>query len=171
MTLTEKQQVFVAEYLIDLNATKAAIRAGYNAHRADQIGYENLRKPEIQKAIKDAMNQRAERTQLSQDWIIQKLQENVERAMAAVPVLTSDGQHSGVYTYNGAVANKALELLGKHKGMFVDRQLVGSDPSVPQVPSVQIYLPDNGRGDYGKQDIANTPIRMISSTESIKSQH
>ena len=53
--LTEKQKKFVEEYLIDLNATQAAIRAGYSVDTASQIGYENLRKPEIVEAIASAL--------------------------------------------------------------------------------------------------------------------
>ena len=52
--LTPKQQRFVEEYLIDLNATQAAIRAGYSNKTAGQVGYENLRKPEIQQAVTTA---------------------------------------------------------------------------------------------------------------------
>jgi len=52
--LTPKQQRFVEEYLIDLNATQAAIRAGYSEKTAYSVGHENLKKPEIQKAIEEA---------------------------------------------------------------------------------------------------------------------
>ncbi len=53
MALTPKQQRFVEEYLTDLNATQAAIRAGYSAKTAEVIGYENLRKPHIQKYLNE----------------------------------------------------------------------------------------------------------------------
>lgn len=64
---SDKQRLFVQEYLIDLNATQAAIRAGYSEHTAKDIGCENLAKPNIQAAIQEAMAKRLERTQLSQD--------------------------------------------------------------------------------------------------------
>lgn len=73
MALTEKQRRFVAEYLVDLNATQAAIRAGYAAKRADAMGYENLRKPEIAAAVAEAMQQRAKRTEITQDRVLQEL--------------------------------------------------------------------------------------------------
>lgn len=60
--LTNKQRLFVKEYLIDLNATQAAIRAGYSRVAAYLIGQENLKKPEIQNTIQKAMDKRAERT-------------------------------------------------------------------------------------------------------------
>ncbi len=47
MSLTPKQQLFVAEYLVDLNATQAAVRAGYSKKTAYSVGHENLKKPEV----------------------------------------------------------------------------------------------------------------------------
>lgn len=71
--LTPKQRLFVAEYLIDLNATQAAIRAGYSADTAAQQGHENLRKPDIANAIFDAQQKRSERTQITQDMVLREL--------------------------------------------------------------------------------------------------
>lgn len=71
--LTEKQKRFVEEYLVDLNATEAAKRAGYSEKTAYSIGFENLRKPEIQEAIQVAMDARAERTGITQDRVLQEL--------------------------------------------------------------------------------------------------
>lgn len=73
MALTEKQARFVAEYLVDLNATDAAKRAGYSEKTAYAIGFENLRKPEIQDAIQAAMAQREKRTAITQDRVLQEL--------------------------------------------------------------------------------------------------
>lgn len=65
-------------------------------------------------------------TGLTKEWIIETLKENVARAMQAKPVRTDDdGEAIGEYQYQGSVANKALELLGKELGMFVDRKEVG----------------------------------------------
>ena len=55
--MTEKQKRFVDEYLIDLNATQAAVRAGYSAKSAYSIGTENLKKPEIERAIEEQLQQ------------------------------------------------------------------------------------------------------------------
>lgn len=73
MALTPKQERFVAEYLIDLNATQAAIRAGYSAKTAGAVGHENLRKPEIAKAVQEAMKAREQRTEITQDRVLQEL--------------------------------------------------------------------------------------------------
>lgn len=73
--LTPKQQRFVDEYLIDLNATQAAIRAGYSEKTAAVIGAENLIKPNIQEAIQAAQAKRAERTQIDAEYVLRRLVE------------------------------------------------------------------------------------------------
>ncbi|GHV45878.1 hypothetical protein FACS1894204_06270 [Synergistales bacterium] len=107
--MTPKQERFVQEYLIDLNATQAAIRAGYKEKRADAIGYENLRKPEIKKAIEKTQAEHAKKIDITQDYILKRLRVEAER----------DEEGSS----HGARVN-ALGLLGKHLGMFVERQQV-----------------------------------------------
>jgi hypothetical protein len=54
-------------------------------------------------------------------WVLERLRENVERSMQAKPVLDKEGQPTGEYRYEAAAANRALELIGKEIGMFVDR--------------------------------------------------
>lgn len=71
--LTDKQARFVEEYLIDLNATQAAIRAGYSADTAKSIGSENLTKPDIQIAIEKAQSERSKRTQITADMVLLEL--------------------------------------------------------------------------------------------------
>jgi phage terminase small subunit len=71
--LNAKQATFVREYLIDLNATQAAIRAGYSPKTAGQIGDENLRKPEIAAAVQSAMAERAGRTEITADRVLREL--------------------------------------------------------------------------------------------------
>ncbi len=73
MTLKPKQARFVEEYLIDLNATEAAIRAGYSAKTAAVIGYENLTKPHIAAAIATARSKQSERTALTADMVVREL--------------------------------------------------------------------------------------------------
>lgn len=124
--LTPKQQRFVDEYCLDLNATQAAIRAGYSQKTAKQMGSENLSKPDIAAAIQVRQQVRAERSELNEAWILDHLRENVERSMVAIPVRSLDRDtkqmvETGEYVYQGNVANKALELIGRHRGMFVER--------------------------------------------------
>ena len=121
--LTAKQQAFIQEYLLDLNATQAAIRAGYSEKTAKQQASRLLTNVDVQAALREAQEARSERTELTQDWVLSRLVENTQRAMQAEPVRDREGNPTGEYTYAGAVANKALELLGKHLGMFADRNL------------------------------------------------
>ena len=120
MALTPKQKVFAQEYLIDLNAKAAAIRAGYSAKTAKQKGYALLQNDQIAETVEAAIKVRSERTEVDQDWIIERLVENVERAMQIKPVLDGQGKPTSEHAYQGSVANKALELLGRHQGMFTD---------------------------------------------------
>ena len=71
--LNPKQQRFVDEYLVDLNATQAAIRAGYSVDTAGSIGHENLKKPEIQLAIAEARKQQQERTGITADRVLREI--------------------------------------------------------------------------------------------------
>lgn len=104
--MTPKQQRFVEEYLIDLNATQAAIRAGYSKKTAYSIGQENLKKPVIAEAVGSARAGMAEKAQITVEWIIEQLRENALLAKKSGDI---------------APSNKALELLGKHLGLFVER--------------------------------------------------
>ncbi len=71
--MTQKQRAFVREYLVDLNATQAALRAGYSKKTAGAIGTENLRKPIIEEEIKKAIDERAKRVQISADQVLAEL--------------------------------------------------------------------------------------------------
>ena len=68
--LTAKQSRFVEEYLVDLNATQAAARAGYSAKTAEQQGYQLLQKTSVQQAIAEAMSKRSERTEITADQVL-----------------------------------------------------------------------------------------------------
>jgi phage terminase small subunit len=121
MKLTKKQNAFVKEYLIDLNATQAAIRAGYSEATATEIGYENLTKPHIKVAVEEAMNKRSEKLEITAEYVLSSLKEVADRCMQAVPVLDKEGNNTGEYYFEHSGANKALELLGKHLKLFTDK--------------------------------------------------
>lgn len=122
--MTKKQEVFVQEYLIDLNATQAAIRAGYSPRTAQEQAARLLSNVMVQKAIQAGMAEREKRVGVKQDYVIQTLLEIVERTMQRAPVCDSKGnqiqddQGRDVWDFDAKNANKALELLGKHLGMF-----------------------------------------------------
>ena len=123
MTLALMKQAFVNEYLIDLNATQAAIRAGYSEHTARSQGQRLLTNVDVSSAIQEAYSRRAERVEIDADFVLNGFRENYLRAMQVRPVLDKDDNPIGEYVWSGAVANKALEMIGKHLGMFTDRSL------------------------------------------------
>ncbi len=78
MSLTPKQARFVEEYLIDLNATQAAVRAGYSAKTANEQGAQLLAKLSIRQAVAEAQVIRSKRTEITQDEVIQGLKKEAE---------------------------------------------------------------------------------------------
>lgn len=151
MALTKKQKLFVEEYLIDLNATQAAVRAGYSSDTAQQMGSENLSKPVIKNAIDRAMAERSRRTGINQDRVIRELariafvnaadvinmktatlkddaSEDDTAAVQSVKV-KSFGEDGLEREIKMADKLKALELLGKHLGMFQNNVNVNVESS------------------------------------------
>jgi phage terminase small subunit len=125
---TDKQQRFIDEYLVDLNGTQAAIRAGYSRKTANEIAAELLAKPSIRAAVDAGLAKRRERTEISQDYVLRTIHETVERCRQVAPVLDRKGFPVVVETPKGSVAPayvfdakevlKGCELLGRHLGMF-----------------------------------------------------
>lgn len=125
--LTDKQKEFVRQYLVDLNATQAAIRAGYSMKTAYRQGADLLQKTSIREAIEKAQAKRARRVEVTQDYVLSNLVEVVERTMQRAPVTDRKGEQvtdeegRAVWTFDAKSANRALELLGKHLGIFMDK--------------------------------------------------
>jgi phage terminase small subunit len=122
--LTAKQQLFVTEYLRDLNATQAAIRAGYSRNRPSEIGYQLLQKTKVQTALTEALQQRAEAVELNTEWVLERFKLISDRCIQAEPVTDRDGNPLGEYRFDAAGANKAAEMIGKHLGMFTHKMPV-----------------------------------------------
>jgi phage terminase small subunit len=147
--LTPKQQAFVREYLVDFNATQAAIRAGYSAKTAVQSGFENLRKPDIQTEIKRHSAERHEKLELTADRVLSELMQiafanigdyfpadgsafnlaKLTRAQKAALEITVDkasegGKSTKRVRIRLADKTRALELLGKRLKLWVDRHEV-----------------------------------------------
>lgn len=146
--LTEKQARFVAEYLVDLDATKAAKRAGYSEKTAYSIGFENLRKPEIQEAIQAAMDARSKRTGITQDMVLNELAaigfskatdyvriqdgivlihdtEDLTDAQKSAIASIEDGKYGVKIRFHDKI--RALEKIGDHLGMFTGKETEQSD--------------------------------------------
>lgn len=118
MALNAKQRRFVDEYLIDLNATQAAIRAGYSVSRASEIGYQLLQKTTVKEAIQSAMAKREKRTEITQDYVLNTIAETIEKCKQAEPVRDHEGKETGEYKFDAANVLRGCDLLGKHLGMF-----------------------------------------------------
>lgn len=143
--LTEKQQRFVDEYLIDLNATQAAIRAGYSVKTANEQGAQNLAKLSIQQAISEAMAERSKRIGVNQDRVVLELAKiafvkmtDIVDDEGKIKDDTTDDDRACIESvkYKQSTSEtgssverevklspklKALELLGKHLGMWNDK--------------------------------------------------
>jgi len=104
--MTDKENAFCEEYLIDFNATQAAIRAGYSAKTACEIGSQNLRKLHISKKIDELKKNRSERTKITQEQVLKAIMDDCEMARE-------------IKQYS--VAMKGNELLGKHLAMFTEK--------------------------------------------------
>ena len=98
--LTAKQKRFCEEYMKDLNATQAAIRAGYSKKTAGEIGYEHLKKPEIQAYIAKLQAETRERNKIDVDFVVRGIKE-----------IAINGEKEEVRL-------KAYDLLGKHLGIY-----------------------------------------------------
>lgn len=116
--LNEKQKQFCEEYIIDLNGTQAAIRAGYSEKTANRIASENLSKLDIQEYICELKNKRSERVRYSQDELMRDILEVKNRCMQASPVIDKDGNETGIWKFDSNGANKALDMLAKHVGFY-----------------------------------------------------
>jgi phage terminase small subunit len=139
--LTAKQQAFCEEYLVDLNATQAAIRAGYSEKTSSEMGYENLSKPQIAEVIAGLQAKRSAETKLDAQWVLDRLQRVHDRCMQEEAVKDADGP-TGEYKFEHSGANKSLELIGKHLAMFTEKkELTGANGGPIQTDSIFEFIP------------------------------
>ena len=136
--LTDKQELFCQEYLIDLNGTQAAIRAGYSEKTAAVIASENLIKPDIAARLKELMLERTESLEITTEYVLKTIVDTIERCKQAKPVKrsngelvyveTDDGKMVPAYTFDSGAVLKGAELLGRYRKMFSDKvELTGKD--------------------------------------------
>ena len=114
--MTPKQAAFVDEYLIDLNSTQAAIRAGYSAKTAEWIGPQLLGKTHVAAAIAKRMEDRSKRTEITQDRVLTDIELIKQDAMRKA--YDKNGNEAMI---NHTSALKACELQGRHLQMWNDK--------------------------------------------------
>jgi phage terminase small subunit len=162
--MTPKRDQFVKEYLVDLNATQAAIRAGYSEKTAKSIGQQLLTKLDVQDEIAKAQSMREKRTEITQDKVLRELARiafadprnifewGADGVTLKDSTSLSDDDAATVSEVSQVVSEsggsikakmydkqRALELIGKHLGMFVERkELTGADGSPLMVPPITI---------------------------------
>lgn len=158
--LTSKQARFIEEYLVDLNGTQAAIRAGYSPKTAKRIAYQLFERPTIREAIRTAKQRRSERTGIEQERVLQEeaaiafsdlknlfdesgntipprqLPDSVSRALSSIEVIETydkDGNLSKKYRYRLWDKGRALDRIEKHIGMLGERLVL----DLPELKSIK----------------------------------
>ncbi len=172
--LSQRQEKFIDEYLVDLNATGAAVRAGYSEKTARVIGAQNLSKLNIQEAIQERRRELSEIAKIDQERVLKEeaciaffdmgglfnsdgsiipphqLSEDVRKAIASVEIVvtpipgTDKEKTSHKFRFNDK--GRALERIAKHLGMF-ERDNTQKGPQVIVIPDGRVNKPSNsGRG-------------------------
>ena len=119
--LTPREAEFVRQYVaLKKNGSQAAIAAGYAESGSRAQAVRLLARANIQAALTRLDVKADEAAIVDRAWILARLRENVERAMQIEPVVR-DGTETGEFVYQGSVANRALELLGKEHAMFKEQ--------------------------------------------------
>ena len=142
MALNERQKRFCDEYLIDLDATKAAVRAGYSKKTAYAIGSENLRKPQLREYIDKRLEEKNNELIADQEEVL-RLLTDIARGKATGTALVGIGQGAQnveQVTPTLSERTRAAELLGKRYALFTDKQEVTQR-------NIDIVL-----GDYDDED-------------------
>ena len=161
MTKTDQKiRIFVGEYLIDGNGKRSATVAGWSAKTAEVTASQLLRKPKVQALLDEARKKLQEKTEVTQEWVVKNLKEVVERCMQHEAVMEFDHvekemvqkkgylideetgklKEVGIYEFDSAGSNRALELIGKNLGMFTEKH----DVTLRQPEPIQ-YVPAKKR--------------------------
>ena len=147
--LTAKQARFVAEYLIDLNATQAAIRAGYSKRTARSQGQRLLTNVDIAKAIAAGQAERGKRTEIDADYVLTAIKDTIEQYRGG-------GEGS-----NPNAVLKGAELLGRHLAMFTDKAVVDLNHGLQEMSDDALEAHTRGLAEK----LGGTlPLRLITPT-------
>ncbi len=157
--LTATQERFVDEYLVDLNATQAAIRAGYSAKTAHSCGPRLLVNAGVTAAIAAAKQARTEATKIDSDWVLREAVALYQRCMQEIkPALhprtrrqMTDSDGNLLFTFNASAAIRALELVGKHVDIVAFKERLEVSGGITLAERIQA-----GRARAGKTRIEDT---------------
>ena len=157
--MTPKQEAFVREYLVDLNASAAYLRAGYKTGNANVLGPRMLANAGIQEAIQAGMDARASRVQITADQVLQNIIDIGQRCMQRWPKMVGQGKNreqatewvtteegeevlAHVFEFDSQGALKAQELLGKHLKLFTEKtEVTGANGGPVQTETKLIVEP------------------------------
>ena len=148
--LTPKQERFCAEYLVDYNATQAAVRAGYSEKTAGSAGNRLLKNVDVLARVRAMQKEKIEKLCVTSDFVVMKLIETLEQCMSAVPVMEwSAEEHrkipTGEYQFDSRGAAKCLELIGRHLGMFEDKVNVSASVNAGRLDEITAQLHGDDR--------------------------
>lgn len=160
--LNDKQEMFCKEYLVDLNKTQAAIRAGYSEKTASATASRLLKNVNVLARVKELKDNRADELELDAYWVLKRLKDISDRSMQAEPVMIYDhveGEmvETGEYEFDSTGANKATELIGKHIGMFDPKLKIQMDMLTAQTEKVKAET-ERITSETGQDDIEEIVI-------------
>ncbi len=149
--LTAKQELFCQEYTVDYNGKQAAIRAGYKSENAEVQASRMLSNAKVLARVRELQQEQVERLAVSQDYVVLQLLDTYRSCREDEPVLAWDPesgtmQETGMYKFDSKGALRALELLGRHLGMFNDKLQVENKMDTGQLDKVLAQLRGKDRG-------------------------
>lgn len=148
-SITPKQERFCQEYIVDYNGAQAAVRAGYAANSARKTASRLLTNADILARVRELQREQTARLALTQDYVLQQLVDTYRCCREPEPVLVYDPDaggmvESGKYQFDSKGALRALELIGKHLGMYQDKLKLDAKLDTGQLGKVleQLGAPD-----------------------------
>lgn len=147
----KRYERFCQEYVVDYNGTQAAIRAGYKEKSARSQASDLLTNPNILARVRELQHEQVERLAVTQDYVVLQLLETYQKCLEETPVMkfdpdTGQMEETGKYQFDSRGALRALELLGKHLGMYNDKLQVTGKVDTGQLDNVLKQLRGDGDG-------------------------
>lgn len=153
----DRHEHFALEYALDFNATAAARRAGFKDGACRVIGPRLLRRDDIQARIRELVESRRERCEITGDEVVSRLRTLADSCLALVPKLDAAGDVLALVPVNPAGAAKALELLGRSIGLFLDRREVVNDGPIEIQWSAPYPADFSPQDDESRDEIIDAP--------------